>query len=304
MSKTTADFFQQLENLALDDPARHRRVWEIARQISDREELGVLLDFASERGLYETPFEAHLRGDSMAAPATSFWKNPIDESDMVWIPPGRFLGGAEDALTELQCDGFFLARHPVTHQQFLQFVSETGYSPTNSDHGPFLAADNVESADPVTFVSFDDALAYCDWAGVTLPNEWMWEKAARGNDGRPYPWGNEHPIDFYNQNGNFAHVRMMAVSPVAAYPQTRTAYGCEDMIGNLSEWCLRLDLQPEVRSVSTSAGCAAQATDEVQAVRGSCFLRQTNATMVTWHRRKLSRHRRNQWVGFRPAYVP
>jgi serine/threonine-protein kinase len=93
----------------------------------------------------------------------------------------------------MPCDG------PVTNAQFLQFLGASGYSPPENHPEPqyFLRhwregriPKGMENH-PAVYVSYIDALAYCRWADLTLPTEWLWEKAARGADGRRYPWGEQ-----------------------------------------------------------------------------------------------------------------
>src|SRR5262249_52705776 len=129
-------------------------------------------------------------------PQGASWINPIDESEMIWIPPGPFVVGKDRRRAE--CKGFSLGRFPVTNAQFLRFIEETNYVPHDPDL--FLTHWNgsrkltkAMAECPVIHVSYIDALHYCKWAGLTLPTEWLWEKAARGPDGRDYPWGDDLP---------------------------------------------------------------------------------------------------------------
>jgi len=164
---------------------------------------------------------------------------------MVWVPPSRFLMGSDrgkdagaydDELPQHQVtlSGYWIGRYPVTVAQFRAFVQDSGYQPQDRDslHGP--------DDHPVVRVTWNDATAYCRWlsekAGlaVTLPSEAAWEKAARGTDGRIYPWGDESPDESRcNFDGNVG-----GTTPVGQYsPRGDSPYGCADMAGNVWEWC-------------------------------------------------------------------
>jgi serine/threonine-protein kinase len=270
-----------------DAAKRSEAAWRVVTRAYGLKDWQAVVDYAVENGLVE-PLTA-------AAPLT--WTNRIDGSEMVYIPPGPFHVGPKNQ--PAVSGGFSLARHPVTNKQFRRFIEEKGYNPPAEQAVLGLFA--AENMYPAVFVSFVDALTYCRWAGLALPTEWLWEKAARGPDGRPYPWGEDSPI--VGRNEKLANVDSSGTCPVGSYPRTRTAYGCEDMVGNVSEWCQMTD--------ESDFGHIPHAWPDVEprkpnepvyaAVRGSCFLRTNHLGMRAWHRRKLSVHRRNQWVGFRPA---
>jgi serine/threonine-protein kinase len=285
---------------------RRERAWRALSRAYGDHDLFAALDFAQEAGLAAAPDAGGGKGRARQTARPVPWKNPIDGSEMIWIPGGPFVVGRDNRPAE--CAGFSLARHPVTNAQFRRFLKASDYKPpdTHPDAELFLrhwedgeVPEGLENH-PVVRVSFFDALEYCRWAGMTLPTEWLWEKAARGPEGRVYPWGDHAPE---GDPDGLANVGGEETCPVGSYPRTRTVYGCEDMIGNVSEWCQ-----------TTKDGALGQFPDAwpdlypkpgaapVQViVRGSCFFRVNPGRMRASHRRRLSSIRRNQWVGFRPA---
>jgi formylglycine-generating enzyme required for sulfatase activity len=153
-----------------------------------------------------------------------------------------------------------------------------------------------------------------------LPTPWLWEKAARGEDGRTYPWGESPPFgtDYTKRppkKYKLAHVSEESTAAVGQYSNVRTPYGCEDLIGNISEWCVPSEWQWYRESKSQAGEFPAKvplerflpaSEDELQYtdVRGACYLRRTEKPMRAEHKRRLSTTRRNKWTGFRPAYFP
>ncbi len=303
----SAELFDELKALAGKpaDKERSRRAWEIVVRSAAAEDFFVLHDFALENGLVAS-CDAGSRPRKGQAPPGKPWVNPIDRSEMVWVPPGPFVFGDEKKRAE--CPGFSLARYPVTNAQFERFLKETDYKPPEGHPGPELFLRHWEKGKPpkdkkdhpVVYVSLIDALAYCKWAGLTLPTEWLWEKAARGPEGRTYPWGEDRPMS--RKGERLTNVGTDGVCAVGSYPRTRSPYGCEDLVGNVSEWCRLNDGKdpgafpepwPEVRPDAEAQ----------TVVRGACFFRTAPGRMAAAHRRRLSVVRRNQWTGFRPALL-
>jgi len=151
----------------------------------------------------------------------------------VWVPPGEFVLGGRDGL-DLQIarleEGVFAARAPVTNAQYARFVAETGYSRPKHWRGP---RPSEELADhPVVYVSWNDAVAYAEWAGARLPTEQEWEKAARGCDGREYPWG-----EWVEGRCNSDEAGIGGTTPVGKFsPGGDSVYGLQDAAGNVWEW--------------------------------------------------------------------
>jgi len=157
----------------------------------------------------------------------------------------RAYGGTRESYREespqhtLTLPPFAIARTPVTNALYAAFVVATGASPPLHWHGPAPPADL--RACPVTNVSWDDAMQFCAWisgtTGYRLPTEAEWEYAARGVDGRRFPWGDTwDPVCANTRDGGPG--RLM---PVGSYPAGASPHGCLDMAGNVWEWTASLD---------------------------------------------------------------
>ncbi|MGD8584338.1 MAG: SUMF1/EgtB/PvdO family nonheme iron enzyme [Chloroflexota bacterium] len=162
------------------------------------------------------------------------------EPETVPVTQGQFIMGNDDHPWEkdahlVPLPSYRIGKYPVTNAQYSHFVKA---KPTREPEGAgwFLGQPPAgKEAHPVTKVSWDDAVDYCQWlSGKTkrhyrLPTEAEWEKAARGNDAQVYPWGNEWQDKRCN-------VGSEGTTPVGAFEEDESPYGCRDMLGNVEEW--------------------------------------------------------------------
>ena len=164
------------------------------------------------------------------------------------VPAGAFWMGS-DADTEAErprrrvwLDAFTIDRFEVTFGRYRAFLDSTGRAPPFWGEAWARAYDWVDGRPPeghgdhpVVVVSWTDADAFCRWAGGRLPTEAEWEKAARGTDGRRYPWGDRYETVRANAYGEEdGHLTSAAVG---GYPSGASPYGAQDMAGNVWEWC-------------------------------------------------------------------
>lgn len=177
------------------------------------------------------------------------------EIDLVDVPGGRVLIGRDpvkhrgEAVADevpqatLDLPACELARTPVTNAQYAAFVRETSHRAPVHWPGGEPALDELDH--PVTWVDYADAIAFCAWLGVRLPTEAEWEKAARGDDAQPYPWGNRDPgapdiVVNHRTLSALAHFGGGAkdgrTAPVGSCSGGTSPYGLLDMAGNVWEW--------------------------------------------------------------------
>ena len=176
-----------------------------------------------------------VRATTTSTPPTP---RPAVEAAMIAIPAGEFTMGSdvedERPPHTVFVDGFEMDKLEVTNQEFERFVQETGYVTDAEKAGDtswrYYAKDKAQH--PVVKVSWNDANAYCGWAGKRLPTEAEWEKAARGTDARRYPWGNQW--DAARANAKEAGNR--GITAVGSFPAGASPYGVLDMAGNVAEW--------------------------------------------------------------------
>ena len=160
---------------------------------------------------------------------------------MILIPAGEFIMGSDNRLPDegprhtASTDAFYIDLYEVTNLQYKNFNNETKRkSPSHFRNRTFPKG---KADHPVTYVSWIDAKAYCEWAGKRLPTDAEWEKAARGTDERMFPWGNAFGIEKANTPVRWQRLGLFGdTTPVGAFKEGKSFYGAHDMSGNVWEW--------------------------------------------------------------------
>jgi len=241
--------------------------------------------------------------------------------EWVLVPAGEFLMGSnekrdrdasDDEMPQHQVylDAYYIGRTPVTNAQYQRFVQTAGHpAPEHWKQGRIPAGLDDH---PVVCVSWDDAVAYCQWLTgqignpqsaignlvVRLPTEAEWEKAARGTDGRIYPWGN----DWDSRKCNSSEGVKGGTTPVGAYPAGASPYGCLDMAGNVWEWCADWYDENYYRNSPTS-NPAGPNTGDGRVLRGGSWFNYhwgVRAAFRNW----VNPGNRSNLIGFRCCLSP
>jgi len=270
------------------------------------------------------------------------WVNPKDGMEMVYIAPGEFVMGTSEAeIGDLvrydpkatadwfrderpQCHvnlgACWIGRTEVTNAQYLRFVKATGCrAPSHWKAGRVPAG--LENF-PVVFLDWDDAQAYCEWAGGRLPTEPEWEKAARGSDGRVFPWGfgwqegrcrsfigltgRKYSADreWVSARQTWEHTHnglREGLASVAAHPGDAGPWGCLGMAGNAMELCADWYGEETYRSYAQGRVIPPENKLEVRVLRGGSW-RDGNPLAFRCARRSFTPHSSAcNYIGFRCA---
>jgi formylglycine-generating enzyme required for sulfatase activity len=220
---------------------------------------------------------------------------------------------------EIDLPLFRIGLYPVTNEEYAQFVNDGGYTEKwktcwtdagwryvqdYSLCGPrgWDAVPDERNHHPVVGVSLYEAWAYCTWLRAmtgqrfVLPSEAQWEKAARGKDGRRYPWGNE----WASERCNSAEAGIGHTTPVTQYPDGRSPYGLYDMAGNVWEWCNSTsDSYPYCSEDGREDPCRCT----VRIVRGGSWF-ELHSFLRCAFRNHFTESFRGDHLGFRVAELP
>lgn len=268
-----------------------------------------------------------------AAPPVSETARLVFEPQMVRIPAGKFLMGTtkeqaaqvvkeggedwkkwvewEQPQHSVELSEYSIGKYPITNREYQAFVRDAKYNPPQGWDGDQFPAE--KGSHPVVNVSWKDADSYCKWLSeksgknYRLPTEAEWEKAARGEDGRAYPWGNE----FDSKKANTSESKIGDTTDVGKFSNSDPAlsgdspYGCADMAGNVWEWCNDWFGENEYKQRQASAVKDPQGPKEGQdrVLRGGSFVNYhwfARCAFRSWNYPNYSSNSR----GFRVASSP
>ncbi|KPA18004.1 Sulphatase-modifying factor domain protein [Candidatus Magnetomorum sp. HK-1] len=255
---------------------------------------------------------------------SNYWFLPDDPLlGFIEIPAGKFLMGSDSKKDKeardnekpqhsLYLEQFYISKYPVTVMQFNTFIESTGKE--------VRSGGKEEGNHPVVNVSWFEALEYCQWLTkqlknnkeclekfsslfqtndwhVTLPSEAEWEKAARGTDGRIYPWGNT----FDGNNLNYDGTNIKDTSPVGCFKNGSSPYQVMEMSGNVWEWTRSINANYPYKPTESRENL--QDNKGARVVRGGCWLNSARNCRVACRRRGTPDYRYGD-IGFRLCLSP
>ncbi|OYT19498.1 MAG: hypothetical protein CCU26_11215 [Nitrospira sp. UW-LDO-01] len=257
-------------------------------------------------------------GKKLAAERVANWKT---KAEMVMVPAGEFLMGSDKKTDRLAyrseipqhrvyLDAFEIGKYEVTALEYLKFVLATNRSPQldwRYDGGNFQ---DSMAHHPIMHVTWYDADAYCKWAGQRLPTEAEWEKAARGSDGRLFPWGQEYAGPTranFGRTGLSGPVRdrperLLLYPPIISvdkYENALSPYGLYQTIGNVAEWVADW-YNPDYYKTAPDRNPQGPEAGTQKAFRGGGWMDSTT-TMRVAMRNGTDPNTKINWLGFRCA---
>ncbi len=250
----------------------------------------------------------------------------IDGAEMVFVPAGVFLMGTpeddpyayqnEMPQHEVDLPAFWIDRTEVTNAQYAACVEDGACEPPqafgmlkpNSMTRPSYYGNPQYDNYPVVYVTWQAANAYCEWAGKRLPGEAEWEKAARGTDGRRFPWGNQNVTSElanladsrtdYDWSIRYIDDGYEDTSPAGNYPLGASPYGAVDMAGNVWEWVM--DEYSVDAYQHAASQTSAEQDDRFRVLRGGSW-QSSNWGIRSALRSRVAPDTAYSYIGFRCA---
>ena len=223
---------------------------------------------------------------------------------MALVPAGEFTMGSnmaddEKPVHHVYLNAFYMDKYEVTVGQYAKFLEVT-----DMEEPPdwYIMNQPQHQKRPVVNVDWEDAVMYCKWAGKRLPTEAEWEKAARGTDGRIYPWGNEAPTRLHANYGRKEWNNHLALVPVGSFEEGKSLYGIYDMAGNAWEWVSDW-YDYDYYKNSPRRNPIGPATGESKVVRGGSWL-YISEFLRSAHRFAAQPTNKHFGYGFRCAKTP
>jgi formylglycine-generating enzyme required for sulfatase activity len=236
------------------------------------------LDRANRVGLDEEQrvvyqqLQEKIRQRHEGSPEHSASVQPPNRS-MVLVPAGEFIMGSSTGEADerperrVYLDAFFMDQNHTTVEQYARFLEAM---PHDAPPEWNIMSRARHQKRPVVNVAWADASAYCTWAGKRQPTEAEWEKAARGTDGRIYPWGNESPTRVHANIRKETWSNHYVLSTVGSYEDGKSPYGINDMAGNVWEWVSDW-YDPEYYKTAPLRNPTGPATGTSKVVRGGSW---------------------------------
>jgi len=233
---------------------------------------------------------------------SSAWAVPQTPPGMVYVPEGYFQMGQSSSESEDQkpmhfvyTSAYFIDKHEVSNSEYKKFIEATGHAKPKYWEDERFNHPNQ----PVVGVSWFDAMAYSRWKGRRLPTEAEWEKAARGNDDRLYPWGEKwakgKKLYFVNVFG--MEDRYEFTAPVNYYATGASPFGALNMAGNVWEWCLDW-YDKDYYRISPELDPEGPEATQMKVLRGGSWVNDIDGIQVTQRTRNLPDIQNNIY-GFR-----
>jgi formylglycine-generating enzyme required for sulfatase activity len=252
--KQAHDTLDVANKLGLDD--EQQAVYQQLREKSSQSQHGASANLLKQEGL------------TAGAGQTSGQEMP-----MALVPAGEFIMGSQGGAADEQpahrvsVDTFLMDKYEVSVGQYAKFLEATSLE-APPDWNIMNQPQNLKR--PVVNIDWADAAMYCKWAGKRLPTEAEWEKAARGTDGRIYPWGNEPPTQLHANFGKREWNNHAALVPVGKLEDGKSPYGIYDMAGNVWEW-VNDWYDPDYYKKSPSQNPTGPSSAELKVLRGGSW---------------------------------